>query len=253
MAASKRYFGMTIIQIGTLSLLALVACITLSILGGMIFRPAPSVQEVSATYTLAPRPTAKPTTTPWPTITPVSDWKRHTFSNDQAQIWLPNSFFGGDTKTSSDEIMEKVRTTFNDETFTSDIEGLIAIPGILFFAIDTDSNDSARFMHVGSEPKDPDITLTMDGYLNHMMDKFSGGSERVVERQITQLDNFPVGKLVVESKVPAGDLDAFVSTAIYMIMVDDTMWFVTFRTGRDEFSSYQEIIQAVVNSFWIQL
>jgi len=34
--------------------------------------------------------------------------------------------------------------------------------------------------------------------------------------------------------------------------VDDTMWFITFRTGREEFKEYQQSIEVSVNSFWIQ-
>jgi hypothetical protein len=74
----------------------------------------------------------------------------------------------------------------------------------------------------------------------------------VVGRQIEELDYSQAGKLVVESKVPAEDTEVFVTTAIYLIQVNDTMWSITFRTGREEFSSYQEIIETSVKSFWVQ-
>jgi hypothetical protein len=159
---------------------------------------------------------------------------------------------GGDTKTSSDAIMERLRATFEDDVFASDIQGLIAIPEIAFFAFDTEFDNSARFMHVGKEPLDPDLALSMDDYLNRMMDNFAGGNDRVVERQIAQLDYYSAGKLVVESKVPAGEVEIFVTMVVYMIEIDDTMWFITFRTGRDEYVSQQPVIEASVNSFWVQ-
>jgi len=243
---------MTIAQIGILAVLALVVCIVLSILGSMIMSSAASPQPTTQTYTLAPSPTAISTSTPWPTITPVPDWKVHSFASDQAQIWLPNSYFGGDIATSSDEIMRELRDTVDDDAFASDIEGLIAIPEIIFFAFDTNITDSVRFMYVGSEPLDSDMSLTMDDYLNKMMDNFKDSNDRIVERQIAQLDNFPAGKLVIESKVPAGDVEKFVSMAIYMIEVEDTMWFIAFRTGRSEFAAHQETILTAVNSFWVQ-
>ena len=148
--------------------------------------------------------------------------------------------------------MEKLKTTFNDEAFANDIQGMIAIPEIVFFAFDTEFTTSARFMHIGKEALDPDTDLSMDYYLNRMMDNFTGANDRVVERQIVQLDHYPAGKLVIESKVPAGEIETFVTMAIYMIKVDDTMWFITFRTGREEYIDYKEIIETSTNSFWVQ-
>ena len=91
-----------------------------------------------------------------------------------------------------------------------------------------------------------------EDYLNKMMENFADGNDRVVGRHVVQLDHYPAGNLVVESKVPAGDGQVFVTVAIYMIEVDDTMWIITFRTGRKEFSSQQQIIEASANSFSIQ-
>jgi hypothetical protein len=107
-------------------------------------------------------------------------------------------------------------------------------------------------MYVGTEALDPDLSLSMDYYLNRMMDNFTGVNERVVERQIARLDHYQAGRLVVESKVPAGDTEKFVTTVIYMVRVNDTMWFTTFRTGREEYKDYQQIIQTSANSFWVQ-
>ena len=159
---------------------------------------------------------------------------------------------GGDTGTSSEEIMEKLKATFNDEAFASDIQGLMAIPEIDFFAFDTEFDQFARFMYVGNEALNPDLDLSMDDYLNRMVDNSTDGSDRVVERQITQLDYYSVGKLVVDSKVPAGEVEHLVTMAIHMIQVDNTMWLITFRTGREEYVSHRQIIESIVNSFWIQ-
>ena len=92
----------------------------------------------------------------------------------------------------------------------------------------------------------------MDYYLNRMMDNFTDVNDRVVERQIAQLDHYQAGKLVIESKVQAGDAERFVTIAIYMVKVGDTMWFITYRTGREEFKDHQQTIEASANSFWVQ-
>jgi hypothetical protein len=92
----------------------------------------------------------------------------------------------------------------------------------------------------------------MDDYLNQMMDDFADGNDRVTGRQIVQLDHYPAGKLVVESKVPVGGAETYVTMAIYMIEADDTMWLIRFRTGREEFSDYQQTIETSAGSFWVE-
>ncbi len=252
MKTGQRYFGMTLAQIGILAVLALVACIAIGIMGTLMLNSVPNTQQTQPTYTLQPSPTPVVTSTPWPTITPIPDWQEYSFADGQARIWLPASYIGGDIATSSEEIMEKLKETIDDEAFANDIQGLMASPEISFFAFDTEFTSSVRFMFVGSETLSPDLVIKMDDYLNNMVDNSTDGSNRVVERQVTQLDYYPVGKLVVESKIPAEDVEVYVTIAIYVIQVDNTMWIITFRTGREEFGSYRSIIEASARSFWIQ-
>ena len=252
MKTGQKYFGMTLAQIGILAALALAACIVMGILGTLMLNLFPGTQQTEPTYTLQPGPTPVLTSTAWPTITPIPDWQEYSFAEAQARIWLPASYIGGEPATSSEMIRENLRTIFNDEAFARDIEGLLAIPELDFFAFDTKFVDSARFMYVGTEALNPDLDLSMDYYLNRMMNNFTGASDRVVERQIAQLDHYQAGKLVVESKVLSGDVEQFITMVIYMVRVDDTMWLITFRTGREEFKDYQQIIESSANSFWVQ-
>jgi hypothetical protein len=252
MNTGKRYFGMTIAQIGILVALAIVACVVIGILGMLILNSSPLTQQVEPTYTLQPSPIVVLSPTPWPTVTPIPDWQTYSISEGQARIWLPARYIGGETATSSEMIMERLSATFDDEAFASDIQGLLDIPEIVFIAFDTEFENSARFMYVSREALDPDLVYSMDYYLNDLMDTFTSANDRVVGRQIEELDYSQAGKLVVESKVPAEDTEVFVTTAIYLIQVNDTMWSITFRTGREEFSSYQEIIETSVKSFWVQ-
>lgn len=252
MNTGKRYFGMTLAQIGILAALALVACIVIGILGTMMLNFTPTTQSVEPTYTLQPSPTPVMPSTPWPTVTPIPDWQEYSFAEGQARIWLPASYIGGDTVTSSGTIMEKLKATFDDEAFANDIQGLMATPEVSFFAFDTEFTSAVRFMFIGKETLSPDVVITLDGYLNNMVDNSVDGSDRLVERQVTQEDYYPVGKLVVESKVPAEDAEVYVTVATYVIQVDNTMWLITFRTGREEFGGYRPTIESIATSFWIQ-
>jgi hypothetical protein len=253
MNTGQRYFGMSIVQIGILAVLAFVACIAIGFLGIMLLGSVPATPQIQPTYTLQPSPTIVVTSTAWPTITPIPDWQEYTFADGRARIWLPASYVGGDTVTSAGNIMEQVKNTSDDEAFVSGIQELIATPEIAFFAFDTaDSTSVLRFMYVGMETVSPDLVLTIDDYLNRIMDESAKSGDRVVERQVTQMDYYPAGKLVVEHKISTEDVDVYVTMAAYVVQVDDTMWFMTFRTGREEFGNYRPIMEASANSFWIQ-
>ena len=252
MKTGQRYFGMTLPQIGILAALALVACIVIGILGTLMLKASPATQQTEPISTLQSNPTSVLTSTALPTITPIPNWQEHSIADDQARIWLPASYAGGDTATSSEIIMEKLRATFSDEALFNDVQGLLAIPEIVFFAFDTELTGSTKFMYVGREALNPDLDLPMDYYLNRTMEKFSNASDRVIERQTVQLDYRLAGKLAVESKTLVGDAETFVTTVIYLVQEGDTMWSITFRTGREEYTDYQQIIKTSINSFWIQ-
>jgi hypothetical protein len=249
----RKYFGMTMGQLIVLVVLGLMACSLVGVSGVMLFTMTANVQPPAPqTFTPAPSQTPLATTTTWPTITPIPDWKEFRFASDKASIWLPTSYSGGDTVTSSETILQNIRGATDDEAFINDIQELIVLPEVKFFAFDSNLDNGSKFMYVGNEELDPDLVLTMDDYLNSMMDDFTGGSERIVERQIIQLDRYPAGKLVIENKVPAGDVETFISMAIYTVRADNTMWFITFRSGREDFKDYQPVIETSVNSFWAQ-
>jgi hypothetical protein len=252
MKTGQRYFGMTLAQIGILAALALVACIVIGIFGTMLLNFTPTAQPVQPTYTLQPSPTPSAMPTAWPTITPIPDWQEYSFAEGQSRIWLPASYVGGDTVTSSAAVMEKLKATFDDEAFANDIQNLMATPEVSFFAFDTEFTSVIRFMFIGKETLSRDVVVTLDGYLNSMVDNSITGSDRLIERQVTQGDYYPIGILVVESKIPAENADVFVTVATYVIPVDNTMWQITFRTGREEFGSLRSNIESIANSFWIQ-
>jgi hypothetical protein len=148
--------------------------------------------------------------------------------------------------------MEQVKAASNEEAFISGVQELIASPEVSFFAFDTaESTSVIRFMFVSRETLSSDLVLTIDDYLNHMVDDAVAEGGRVVERQVTQLDSYPAGVLVTELRISAGDIEVYATVAMYVIQVDNTMWLMTFRTGREEFGSYRPTIEASANSFWI--
>lgn len=95
MNSGKRYFGMTLAQIGILAGMALVTCVVIGILGSLMLDVFPSTQQVEPTYTFQPSPTPVVTSTAWPTVTPVPNWQEYSFAGEQAEIWLPRAILVG--------------------------------------------------------------------------------------------------------------------------------------------------------------
>lgn len=247
----QKTLGMTSGQWIVLVVLGMAACILIGIAGVMLLRVrAGAVQVVAPTGTPAPSRTPLPTPTAVSTVTPIPGWTAYTFAQGQASLWLPAGYNGGDPSTATETIMANLRSATQDQAFLDDVRDLIALPDIKFFAFDPDFDTGIRIVYVGAEAMDPGADVNMDEALNQLMSNFTGASDRVVERQVVQLERFPAGKLVVDSKVPAGDGEALTSLAVYAVQSGEWMWYLSFRTGREEFKGYQPTIEASVNSFW---
>jgi hypothetical protein len=201
------------------------------------------------TYTLSPSETPSPEPTQLITTTPIPGWSKFEFANPPGELWLPESYEGGDTVNYPDIVLLSAEIFIDDQEFIDDIKNLIEIPEVVFFAFDTDSEGVIRFAYVMSEELDPDLDVTLDVYMNVLSDNAAEDGAKVVGRTTVQTDQYEAGRIVIENKVPAGDLEAFIHLTIYSIRLDNTMWNVAFRTGRDEYNDYLPVMDDVVNTF----
>jgi hypothetical protein len=54
---------------------------------------------------------------------------------------------------------------------------------------------------------------------------------------------------VIEKKIPVADGSVFVNLAVYSIQIENTMWNISIRTSRDEFTEYLSVMDDIANSF----
>ncbi len=255
----EEYFGMSPAEIGLLVVLLIVLCILGSFLGNMILGNSSSIvssEPVAVhqpTYTLAPSVTPSLTPPPRVTPTPMPGWNRFEFADGKAEIWLPESFQGGDTIAYQDIVIITLETYIDDEAFIESAKPLITNPNVLFFAFDTESIGSIRFVYVIAEQLPPDLIITMDDYLNAISDFATADDVRIVGRDIISLDYYSeAGVLTTEHKVPAGtDAHFYMALSTHTIRVDNTMWGIFFRTGRDEFAEYSSTIDTSIRTFYV--
>jgi hypothetical protein len=253
------FFGLSPVEIGILVVLILVIC-GLAVFIGKSFldalRAANAVEDqLPPTLTLAPSPTPKITSTPWPAAEPIPDWGKFEFAGSKASLWLPNSYQGGDPIAYPEIVMMTVEVFSSDQAFNQSVEEMISNnPALTFFAFDTTATESARIVFVIPEPADPDPTLTMDDYLDALMETARKDGMRLVGRDIIALDHFEAGQLAMEFRVPTGPENQYanVRMVVYLVQVDDTIWSIAYRTGREEFDDFLPVIETSINSFHVQ-
>ena len=256
--SKKEYFGMSPVEIGILVILLIVICIIGGFVVMVILGSSPAVSSEPAavhqpTYTLAP--SIPPSITPPPRITPtpMPGWARFEFADGKAEIWLPESYQGGDTVASQDIVILTLETYIGDDYFIESVKPLITSPEVLFFAFDTESDGAIRFVYVVAEQLSPDIIITMDDYLNVLSDYATAEGTRIVGRDIISLDHYSdVGVLTVENEVPdRTGVYYYITLSTHAIRIDNTIWAISFRTGRNEFLEYSSTIDTSLRTFYV--
>jgi len=207
------------------------------------------------TYTLSPSKTPVPTATPRPTPTLIPGWNQFTFEEDSAEIWLPGSYQGGDTVEYLDIILLILETYVDDEDYIGWVKNYIDENEIVFYGFDNENDDMVLTVDVFifKEYLPTDVDLTMDEYLNQLMDQLSSGGNRVVDRQVVQLNYYEAGRIYVDTEVKVGDeMVVRGRQAIYSIRIEDAMWSILFTTSKEDFKEYLPTIENSVNTFFVQ-
>ena len=244
----KGFMGMSPSEIAIL----IVLIIAILVIGGFFVKTVidnSSKQANRQTSILPPTYTPSPEPTQPTTPTPIPGFNRFEFASPSGEIWLPEGYEGGDTITYPDIVLLTTEIFTEDQKFIDDVKNLIEIPEVVFFAFDSYSTGVIRFVYIMGEPLNPDLNITLDYYMNSLADSAKADGAKVIGRTIYQMDRYQAGRVVIENLVPAGDLDAYIHLTIYTIHLENTMWNIAFRTGRDEFNDYLPVMEDIVNTF----
>ncbi len=229
MNQNRKFFGMTIQQVGILAGLAGALCLILCIGGYLIFggglSPAGSqiLPTVEASPTLAVIPTV--TFTPAPTPIPYEQliptgWNQ--FRTARTEIWLPAGF--KDTKlklpkgaiwvAASDLVITQPASKSN--TFAKSVV-------ISYESITTDSLKSFVDLKIQSVPS----------------------TARLVDRGVNTLNTTEAIRLTFETRVDNAD----VNQLVYIIQDGNTVWYVLFYAQINEFYENLELFDNSIHTF----
>lgn len=234
MDSTRKYFGMTIPQLGILAGLAGALCLILCVAGWLIFGGGlntASQQQIPTAIGPTVTPVVSPTVTftPAPTAIPYeqlipSGWKQH--KTALVEIWLPGDY----RKTTIKDlvILDKQITlelTLSRTLSDTSLYNLYVI--VAYEPLQGDSLDS----HI--EISNAESTATPSTF-------------RVVEQRHVLLNATPAIRFLYEGK-STDNLD--VNSLVFVILDGNTVWYVQYWTQINEFYNQLETFEKSILTF----
>jgi len=188
--------------------------------------------------------TPDPTDTPLATPTPMPGWKK--FTGKSIELWLPESYEGGDVKQDLEVIVESVRRLGPD--FEQTAQMIEQNPALFaLWAFDSEVGESGFLTNVNVGQERIFSAITIDIYLDVMVAKLPG-AWRVTEREIVSLDRYQAGRIVTQFTV----YGTSGKQLVYAIKHDNTMWIITYSTHTDEYDQRLPVFEQSARTFVIQ-
>jgi hypothetical protein len=179
---------------------------------------------------------------PPPTAPPIPGWEK--FEGGGVELWLPQSYQGGDLSGKNLEvIVEGIRTLGPDfEKVAQVIERNPSAFAI--FAVDSEVGDSGTFTNMNVVGERVPSAVRTSTYLDILAKKLPR-QYRVVERGIVQLDHHEAGRLVLEIEIQG----MHIKNVMYAIRSGSTVWALTYGTGAEEFDQRLPVFEQSARTF----
>jgi hypothetical protein len=255
----KRYFGMTIVQVGILAVLACLAC---SLTGtGLYFAlnsfvppvnvaTQPQVESETPTpeMTSTPTLTATPTRIPSPTPTKYEDtipagWKQY-IEQFRYEIWFPPEYTPVDSRGKLQELIQ----IYEDGGFSEVAQLRTAtleedVTHYVLWMADTVISP-LRYQTNISIATYPLERRTLAEYVEAQMAEFPP-SIRVMERRAYSLSVYPAERLWLENSLSNTTL----GMVMYVVRAQDNAWIITCYTHFNEFYARLPIFDQIASTF----
>lgn len=230
MTEDRKYFGMSVKQLGILAGLAVVACLLLAVTGRLVLRGGQFTRSPEATLT--PQPTATrvilPTFTPTETQTPVPyeqlipyGWTRH--QTQLIEIWLPPVF---------------------ETAGTREVSGVAGDAVYLNLALVSSSNLSGYPASV-SVSHEPLTEKNLDKFLKAKLSNIPP-DVNMVENEKVSINAVKAVRLMFESKTE-NNLD--VNDLLFVFLDGDTVWYVKYSAEIKEFYELLPYFEESIKTF----
>jgi hypothetical protein len=229
MDTNRKYFGMTVTQIGILGGMALLVLCLFGILGYLVlgggFGLGGSSQEIptpnpTVTLVVIPTatPTALPTSIPYEQLIPTG-WTQ--YRTALVELWLPPAYK-----------VPKSNTSGLAPLATSEV--LVSKPA-------AKASLFALWVTVSYEPQTAD---SLDTFLDVKFQSLPS-TYRVVDRQNVVVNSVPAVRVVIETRVKNVD----VNELVYVFQDGGTVWYVLYAAQINDFYDNMENFEASARTF----
>jgi serine/threonine-protein kinase len=168
------------------------------------------------------------------------------FETDDIEIWLPDTYVGGDIREDMDVILENLRKQGPD--FENIAKVIEQNPDMyVIWATDSAIGPSGMMSSVTITTEKVISTITLDMYLDAAENQFPPQFQ-IVERELVDVAGYDAGKLVIEFEMSG----VSGKEILYVIKDDKTMWIITFGTGADEFDERLPEFEKSASSFRVK-
>jgi hypothetical protein len=172
--------------------------------------------------------------------TPSPGWK--VFTGVGVELWLPDSFEGGDPVERREELIEMVRSLGPE--YESYIRAVEESPtGMVLVAFDLDTLGTI----VGVTKREIPPEIPLDEYIVGLSDAFVSEipGTSVIERSIVQLDRFEAGRIVLEFVTG----EAVSRQLTYIVLDEGLVWTVSFASPLDQYAPLVPVFEESISSF----
>ncbi len=185
---------------------------------------------------------ASPTATFRPEPTPIPGWAK--FEGNGVELWLPDTYQGGDLTKDLEVIKEKLKNLGPEsEQSLKAIEQVNPATSILW-AIDSEVSSSGFLSNVNVFKEQVLSTITVDTYMD-AIEKQLPFSFKLIERNNVQLDSYNAGRMLFNSTASrVQTMEIF-----YIIKEDNIIYGIVYATYVDGFEQRQAIFEKSINTF----
>jgi len=231
--------------------LQLLICIILSACGtsqvSMSSAETQAAAKIFATLTAqAPTATRVTTNTPMPksTPTPITGWNK--FESSGIEIWLPESYEGGDLENDTEVIINRMKALGPEfEQMANNIEKNPSM--VKLIAVDTNIGDTGFVTNINIGREQILSTMTFDMYMETMKKQLPSFWTIIDEKKV-QLDQHEALRLVSRLDI-SGEV---MKQLQYLVKNNNTLWIITSTTTLEEFDERLPIFEQVVGTVKIQ-
>jgi len=231
MDLNKKYFGMTVTQLGILGGLAALVVLLFCIVGFLVLGKARGttqqpptlvpIQEASATLIRTPTltPTATLTPIPYEALIP-SGWVQH--KTELIEIWLPENF-----KVANPKIL-------------GDTTGL-AVPALVLTEA---KSKTSLYQMISGVSYEPLVEGSLDEFLDTKLTRVSADI-RVVERRKVTLNSTEAIRVTFEYR----DKNVDVNDVTFIFLDGSTIWYVEYAAQINEFFDNLAMFETSAKTF----